>query len=106
MAHRPTLTLRCGPGPHLDGDGEVVRRQPDSLEGQHSLFSCYYRSNRWDEAVEVATEAVRRLEADRFLMDALGLELARAYLAVRRAEAEALGGLSLEDEVGMLLERY
>jgi glutamine synthetase len=53
-----------------------------------------------------AAEAITRLEADRVLLAALGPGLATAYLAVRRAEAEALAGLSLEDEVRLLLERY
>ncbi len=51
-------------------------------------------------------EAIGRLEADPFLLDALGQGLATAYLAVRRAEWEALGGLTLEEEVRVLLERY
>lgn len=51
-------------------------------------------------------EAITALEADPILLEALGEARARAYLAVRRAEREALSGLSLEDEVAMLLERY
>jgi glutamine synthetase len=51
-------------------------------------------------------EALAALEADGVLIDALGAELHRSFLAVRRAEWEAMKDLSLEDEVRMLLERY
>jgi glutamine synthetase len=51
-------------------------------------------------------ESVRRLEADAVLTAALGPELARAFLAVRRAEAEALRGRDLAEEVRLLWERY
>ena len=50
--------------------------------------------------------AIWHLEADRLLLDALGPELARAFLAVRRAEWQALKDLSPADEVKLLLERY
>ena len=50
-------------------------------------------------------EAIEHLQRDRLLLDALG-PLAKAYLAVRRAEWEALKDLSLEEEVELLLERY
>jgi glutamine synthetase len=51
-------------------------------------------------------EAVKHLERDDLLLAALGPGLARAFLAVRRAEWEALHGLTLEAEVKLLLERY
>jgi glutamine synthetase len=40
------------------------------------------------------------------LLDALGPDLAQAFLAVRKAEWEAMQNLSLADEVNLLLERY
>jgi glutamine synthetase len=51
-------------------------------------------------------EAVEHLSRDEVLLGALGPGLAQAYLAVRRAEWEALKGLELADEVRLLLERY
>jgi glutamine synthetase len=51
-------------------------------------------------------EALGRLENDPVLLGALGDELARAYLAVKRAEAAELGNLALADEVARLVEAY
>jgi glutamine synthetase len=51
-------------------------------------------------------EAIAHLESDQILLDALGSELARAFLAVRRAEWEAMNSMTLDDEVKLLLERY
>ena len=51
-------------------------------------------------------EAITALEQDTALLDALGAERAGTYLAVRRAEWEALQELSLQDEVRLLAERY
>ena len=49
---------------------------------------------------------IDHLRRDRLLLDALGPELAKAYLAVRQAEWNALKNLDLADEVNLLLERY
>ena len=51
-------------------------------------------------------QAIQALEQDEVLLEALGPELARSFLAVRRAEWEAMQDLSLEEEVRLLLERY
>lgn len=50
--------------------------------------------------------AVGALERDPVLMDALGPELAQAYIAVKRFEWQALKDLPLEEEVSLLRERY
>lgn len=51
-------------------------------------------------------ESIEQLSGDKVLLDALGEELAHVYLAVRKAEWEAMKDLELEDEVKLLLERY
>ena len=51
-------------------------------------------------------EALEALAADKMLCESLGSARARAYLAVKRMEWEALRDLSLADEVAMLAERY
>lgn len=51
-------------------------------------------------------EAITALEHDPVLLTALGTERADTYLAVRRAEWQALQGLSLQEEVTLLAERY
>ncbi|NEP00962.1 MAG: glutamine synthetase [Symploca sp. SIO2E9] len=51
-------------------------------------------------------ESIEQLSTNKLLLDALGKELAQAYLAVRKAEWEAMKDLELEAEVKLLLERY
>ncbi|HEY9635949.1 MAG TPA: glutamine synthetase family protein [Coleofasciculaceae cyanobacterium] len=51
-------------------------------------------------------QSIMQLSNDNVLLDALGTELAQAYLAVRKAEWEAMKDLEMEEEVKLLLERY
>lgn len=50
--------------------------------------------------------AVGALERDPVLMEALGPDLARAYIAVKRFEWQALKDMPLDEEVSLLMERY
>ena len=59
-----------------------------------------------DRLPENLGSAIEYLQADEILLEALGEELARAFLAVRTAEWEALKDLDLDEEVKLLLERY
>ncbi|GAB4156959.1 MAG: glutamine synthetase family protein [Cyanobacteria bacterium J069] len=51
-------------------------------------------------------EAIAHLSQSPTLLEALGTDLAQAFLAVRRAEWNALGTLDFAEEVRWLLERY
>jgi glutamine synthetase len=51
-------------------------------------------------------QSIEHLSQDNILLEALGTELAQAYLAVRKAEWEAMKDLTLDEEVKLLLERY
>ena len=51
-------------------------------------------------------DSIAHLERDDVLLDALGPDLAKAYLAVRKAEWEALKDHPHEVEVRLLLDRY
>ncbi len=51
-------------------------------------------------------EALAALETDSVFTDALGPDLHRSFVAVRRAEWEAMKDLSFEDEVRLLRDRY
>jgi glutamine synthetase len=51
-------------------------------------------------------EAIAELEGDRVLLDALGPDLAREFLAVRKAEWDDLGGVPAEREVATHFRRY
>jgi glutamine synthetase len=50
--------------------------------------------------------ALDHLEQDAVLIDALGTDLTRAYVAVKRAEEAGLGGLSLDEQVARTAEAY
>lgn len=50
--------------------------------------------------------AIADLETDIVLLEALGSDLATAYLAVRRMEWEAMKAWDLEKEVELLVDRY
>jgi glutamine synthetase len=102
----PYLALGAAIAAGLDGVRRRLDPGPPIQVDPSSLSDAERRERRIDPLPASAAEAIQRLEADRFLLDTLGPGLATAYLAVRRAEAEALGGLSLADEVRMLLERY
>jgi glutamine synthetase len=51
-------------------------------------------------------EAIQALDGDAVLRAALGPELFTSFIAVRRAEWEAMKEMPHEDEVRLLLERY
>ena len=51
-------------------------------------------------------EAIRALRNDAVLTDALGPGLGKSFIAVRQKEWEVLKGLTLEEEVALLAERY
>jgi glutamine synthetase len=50
--------------------------------------------------------AIENLRSDTVLLNAMGKNLARSFLAVRENEWESLKDLSLPDEVKLLVERY
>lgn len=64
------------------------------------------QQRRIDPLPATLGEALERFSHDPVLSAALGPELARAFMAVRWAEWQALKDVSLEDEVKLLLERY
>lgn len=51
-------------------------------------------------------ESIEHLSRDSLLLDAMGSDLAQVYLAVRKAEWEAMKDFDLEAEVKLLLEQY
>jgi glutamine synthetase len=51
-------------------------------------------------------EAISNLEKDDVIMDALGDNLSKAYLEVKKAEWNFMKDFSLDDEVKLLLEKY
>lgn len=102
----PYLSLGAVLAAGLDGVGrrlslcEPVNVDPGTLADEERL------KKKIDVLPTSLGRALEHLERNRVLLDALGPELARAYLAVRRAEWEALRSARLDDEVQLLLERY
>jgi glutamine synthetase len=79
----------------------------DPVDGDPALMSERDRSERGILPLPAGLDqAVTALEADRVLIDALGGPLARSYLAVRRAEWDALSGMTSDGQVQQHLLRY
>jgi len=80
---------------------------PDPIQGDPGLLTEEERGARGVDALPTdLEEALRRLERDTVLKEAIGEDFLRSYLAVKRNEWEATKDLPLEDQVAMLLERY
>lgn len=87
------IERQLDPGPPLAVDPAVLAEGKAAARGVRRLPSRL-------------EEAVAALEADPVLLAALGKPLARAFLAVRRAEAAALAGKSPEEEMELARLRY
>jgi glutamine synthetase len=102
----PYLALGGVVAAGLDG----VRRQlelPEPVASDPGNFSEVERKQRGIDALPAHLgEALEHFSKDALLATALGPDLARAFLAVRWAEWQALKDMSLADEVNLLLERY
>jgi glutamine synthetase len=65
------------------------------------------RKKRRIEALPTSLgETIENLSRNEVLMKALGEDLARAYLAVKRAEYKHMKGFQLKEEIDLLVERY
>ncbi len=102
----PYLSLAAVITAGLDG----MRRGlslPEPVQGDPGLLSDEERrALAVDPLPTDLEEALRRLERDELVADAMGADFLRSYVAVKRNEWEATKDLALEDQVAMLLERY
>lgn len=102
----PYLALGAVIAAGLDG----IRRQlelGEPVAGDPGSLSDSERHQRSiDRLPETLVEAIDRLSEDGVLLAALGPDLAQAFLAVRRAEWDAMQNMTLEAEVKLLVERY
>lgn len=102
----PYLALGTILAAGLDG----VRRRLDLSEPTQvdpgSLSEEERETRHLDRLPTSLAQAVEHLQKDEVLCGALGSDLAKAFIALRLAEHEALKKLELVDEVKMLLERY
>jgi len=80
---------------------------PEEVTVDPALISVEQRSaERIDLLPQNLGEALDALRKDNVLLEAMGAELARSYMAVRQHEWDNLKDLKLEEEVDMLVERY
>ncbi|MGZ7070043.1 MAG: hypothetical protein ACXVHN_04435 [Methanobacterium sp.] len=49
---------------------------------------------------------INKLENDIIILESMGKNLSKAYLAVKKAELDALENLKLEEEVKLLVDKY
>ncbi|HIK40398.1 MAG TPA: glutamine synthetase, partial [Thermoleptolyngbya sp. M55_K2018_002] len=89
-------------------DGLQQRREPGDpiAVDPATLIEAERQTRQIDRLPANLGAAIAHLSQSTVLLNALGSDLARAFLAVRRAEWSALGNLELEEEVQLLLERY
>lgn len=102
----PYLALGALIAAGLDGieqgldPGEPVALDPaDLTDGERTARGIHALPNNLGDAIA-------HLERDATLLDALGAELARSFLAVRVNEWQAMKDMPHDEEVKLLLERY
>jgi glutamine synthetase len=80
---------------------------PPEVTSDPALSSEEERSaGKIDRLPQNLGEAIDELRQDSMLLEAMGPELARSYLAVRQHEWNNLKDLNLQEEVELLVERY
>ena len=90
----------------LDGLSRKLDLPPE-VTNDPALSSEEERSTgKIDRLPQNLGEAIDELRKDSMLLEALGPELARSYLAVRQHEWDNLKDLNLQEEVELLVERY
>jgi glutamine synthetase len=102
----PYLALGAMLAAGLDGlENRLVL--PKEVDTDPALLSeAERKANHIDVLPASLGEALEHLQNNQVLLKALGIERARAYIAVKKMEWEALKDIRLEDEVKMLAERY
>ncbi|MBD3884357.1 glutamine synthetase [Phormidium tenue FACHB-886] len=102
----PYLALGATIAAGLDGirqgfdPGEPVAVDPGYLP------EAERQSRQIERLPQSLGEAIVHLSTNSTLLEALGVDLAQAFLAVRKMEWQELKDLTLEQEVNLLLERY
>ncbi|MDX2005417.1 MAG: glutamine synthetase family protein [Meiothermus sp.] len=90
----------------LDGLEHCLELPPEATQDPALLSQAEREAAGIDVLPQSLEEALGHLRRDPVLLDSLGPARAQAYLAVKHMEWEALKGLSLDEEVRMLAERY
>jgi len=90
----------------LDGLRRELDLPSEVAEDPEAMTEAERESDRVDLLPQNLEQALDAFEQDTILRGSLGPARARAYVAVKRMEWEALRSISLADEVRMLAERY
>jgi len=102
----PYLALGGAIAAGLDG----VRRRlslPEAIAVDPATLTAAERNSKQIDRLPCHLgDAIQQLRQNQTLLSALGSDLGTAYLAVRRAEYEAMKDWSLEQEVKQLIDRY
>jgi glutamine synthetase len=102
----PYLALGALVAAGLDGLERRLDPGPPLLTNPHALSEDERRRLGIERYPATLPDALAALERDQVLLDALGPDLAREVLAVRRAEWEDLGHLPPEREAAAHFRRY
>ena len=80
---------------------------PDPVDVDPGLLDSKERKARKIAELPKGLKTVlNNLEKNKVLTEAMGPELTRSYLAVKREELDSLSKLSAVEEVDLLLQRY
>ncbi|MCA9792073.1 MAG: glutamine synthetase [Candidatus Eremiobacteraeota bacterium] len=105
-AANPYLALGAVLAAGLDGITRGLER-PAPVDIDPGLYSDEERQSRGIARLpDSLARSLEAFEQDSVLAQAMGAELARSFVSVRRKELADLGGLELEEEVRILLDRY
>ena len=102
----PYLALGATIAAGLDGIHQGLELSQPVTVDPGSLSEAERQSCQIDRLPQQLGEAIAQLSGNSVLLNALGADLAKAFLAVRNQEWQALKDLTLEQEVNLLLERY
>jgi glutamine synthetase len=105
-AANPYLALGAVIAAGLDGIQRELDPGDPVIVDPGTLSEAERAAGRIDRLPEHLGDAIAHLSQNKTLLNALEPNLAQAYLAVRRAEWEAMKHLDLADEVKLLLDRY
>lgn len=102
----PYLALGALTAAGLDGIARGLDPGEPLAANPHDLSDAERARRAIRRYPATLTAAITELEQDPVLLDALGPALAREFLAVRRAEWDDLGNVSVEREIAAHFRRY
>jgi glutamine synthetase len=102
----PYLALSAMLAAGLDGIEKKLELPAETTVDPGLISEAERTTNQVHALPQNLGQALEELQKNKVLLGALGNERAKAYLAVKKMEWEALKDVTLEDEVKMLAERY